>query len=141
VSVEDVFRMNPMDLLGHEDGGEGGIVIDFEFRQEIHRILAAAIDLGMAFLPAKPFYRRHRHTADTDGRERIPDFLQLERLDYRADQFHSKVLPSLARTVGALAQRSAARQASTGFMASSPRLLLGSRQESIFRAREPQVLT
>src|SRR5437763_3514496 len=36
--------------------------LDLHFGQKIDRILAAAIDLGMAFLPSEPFYFGDRHS-------------------------------------------------------------------------------
>src|SRR5438445_605497 len=52
--------------------------LQFYFRQEIHRVLASAIDFGVAFLTAEPFDFRHCHALDADASERVFDFFQFE---------------------------------------------------------------
>jgi hypothetical protein len=44
----------------------GNCNLDFCFRQEIHDIFRAAIELGMAALPAKSLHLTNRHAVDSD---------------------------------------------------------------------------
>ena len=61
---------------------------DFDLRQEIHGVFAAAIDFGVAFLPAKAFDFADGHALDAEFVQGVFDFVQLERLDDGFDFFH-----------------------------------------------------
>src|SRR6266496_367425 len=66
---------------------------DFHFHlwQEIHGVFTAAINLGVAFLPAEPLYFRDGHPFDAELGECLFDLLELERLDDRFQFFHVDV--------------------------------------------------
>src|SRR5262249_39672683 len=74
------------DLLEHL-GLYGGL--DLDLRQEIDHIFRAAVELGMALLPAKPLYLGHGDALHADAREGFAHLVQLERLDDCGYQFHS----------------------------------------------------
>src|SRR5262245_59824055 len=65
---------------------------DFDFRQEVHRVLRPAIQLRMAFLAPKTLDFTDGHSLDTYLREGILNLVELERLDYCFNHFHA--LPS-----------------------------------------------
>jgi len=50
---------------------------------EIHDLFGAAIDLGMALLPAVALHLGHGHAVDADGGKRLADLVQLEGFDDR----------------------------------------------------------
>ena len=68
-------------LVGHDQ-------FDFDFRQEVHGVFAAAIDFGVALLAAKSLDFAHGHAFDANFAEGIFDFLELERFDDRFNFFH-----------------------------------------------------
>jgi len=73
---------------------------DPQLGQEVHDIFGAAIDFGVALLAAIALDLGHRHAVDADGRERLADFVQLERFDNRDDEFHGQALSSQFRQLG-----------------------------------------
>ena len=62
---------------------------DFDLREEIDRVFAAAVDFGMAFLAAEPLDFADGHAFDSNVAEGILYFLQLEWLYDRFNFFHS----------------------------------------------------
>src|SRR5213595_2547281 len=62
--------------------------LDLDLGKEVDRLLAAAVELGVALLPAEAAHLRHGHPDHPDGGERLLDVVQLERLDNRLDLFH-----------------------------------------------------
>ena len=70
------------DLIGQND-------FQFYLGQEIDRVFAAAINLGVAFLPTEAFDFTHGHAFDADFGERLLHRLHLEGLDDRFDFFHA----------------------------------------------------
>src|SRR5262245_5974224 len=91
LSVADVAGLGSSD----DDIGDlarqvvGHYHLDFYLRQEVHRVLAASVKLGVALLPPEPAHLGHRHADDADAGERLLDVVQLERLDDRFDFFHA----------------------------------------------------
>src|SRR6185295_6551860 len=82
-------------LGGFDDGGHSfghGVVghanLDLNFREEVHGVFAAAVDLGMTLLSTEAFDFGHGHALDPDFGQRRLHFLELERLDDRNDEFH-----------------------------------------------------
>ena len=69
------------DLVGHGD-------LDLHLRQEVHRVLAAPVDLGVALLAAEALDLRDGHSLDAGAGEGLFHFLDLERLDDGDDKFH-----------------------------------------------------
>src|SRR5262249_12166317 len=67
--------------------------LDPHLRQEVHDVLGAAIDLGVAFLAAVTFDLGYRHAADAEAVERLADVVELERLDDRDDELHDRPHP------------------------------------------------
>src|SRR5271163_68887 len=51
--------------------------LNTDFRQEVHGIFGAAINLRMALLPPIPLDLGDGHTGDADGKEGVPHLLQL----------------------------------------------------------------
>jgi hypothetical protein len=70
---------------------------DLQLRQEVHGVFGAAIDFRMALLPAIALHFRNCDALDSDGRQRVADDVQLERLDDGDDQLHC-VSCSMAET-------------------------------------------
>ena len=62
--------------------------LDLHFGEEIDRILAAAIDLGVAFLPSESFDFGDRHSLDTKLGQSFFNLLEFERLNDRFQLFH-----------------------------------------------------
>ncbi|ABX22330.1 hypothetical protein SARI_02471 [Salmonella enterica subsp. arizonae serovar 62:z4,z23:-] len=62
--------------------------INFDFRQEIHAVLRAAIKLGVSFLTTKSFHFGDGQPLNANGRKRFPHVLQLERFDNYGNQLH-----------------------------------------------------
>ena len=62
---------------------------DFDLGQEVHGVFAAAVDFGVAFLPAESFHFADGHAFDADFAEGVFDFLELERLDDGFDFLHA----------------------------------------------------
>ena len=58
------------------------------FGQEIHGIFGAAIDFGVALLPAVALDLGDGHAVDADGEERVAHFFELERFDDGDDELH-----------------------------------------------------
>ena len=82
-------------LGGLNDGGDGiiqlGIADDdfkFDFRQEVHCVFAPAINLGVPFLPAKPFDLTDCHAFDSYFTEGVFNLFQFEWFYYGFDFFH-----------------------------------------------------
>ena len=84
------------------DSGIGSAIrkhnLQFDFRQEIDSVFTAAIDFGVAFLPAKSFDFSHRHPFNADFTEGVLHFLQFERFDYRFNLLHVSVRFSRQRS-------------------------------------------
>src|SRR5947199_1184458 len=86
------------DLSGFRRGGDGfdGLVdlvggngdLDLDLGQEAHGVFGAAIDFGMALLPAISLDFRHRQTVNADGGQGVANFFELEWLDDRHNDFH-----------------------------------------------------
>src|SRR5438034_913127 len=90
LAVTDVAGLR---RAGHRVGHLVGQVIgdhdlDLDLRQEVHRVLAAAVQFGVALLAAKSTDLGYRHAHDADAGERFLDVVELERLDDRLDLFH-----------------------------------------------------
>src|SRR5262249_5765181 len=97
VEAEDKDLSIP-DLTGLGGGSDGidGLVdligchrdLDFDLRQEAHRIFGAAIDLGVTLLPPVSLDLRHGHPVHADRGQSVADLVELERLDDGHDDFH-----------------------------------------------------
>src|SRR6266700_1481221 len=68
-------------LVGHHH-------FDLHLGQEVDGVLRAAIELGVALLPAEAAYLGHRHADDAHLGQRFLDVVQLERLDDGFDLLH-----------------------------------------------------
>src|SRR6185312_2586087 len=62
--------------------------LDLHLGQEVDGVLAAAVDLGVALLPAEALHLGDGHALDARLGERFLHLLQLERLDDGDDEFH-----------------------------------------------------
>ena len=62
--------------------------LDFDLGEKIHGILAASIDLGVAFLTSETFHLCDRHSFDPQFRKGVLHFFQLKRLDNGFDFLH-----------------------------------------------------
>ena len=60
----------------------------FTFGQEVHHVFGAAIELGMAFLPAEALRLDDSDALQPNLVQRLLHFVQLERLDDRLDLLH-----------------------------------------------------
>ena len=71
--------------------------LDLDLGQEVDGVLTAAVQLGVALLPAEPAHLGDRHADDPDAGQRLLHVVQLERLDDCLDLFHSATLPGKHR--------------------------------------------
>src|SRR5437762_10305159 len=60
----------------------------FHFREKVHGVLAAAINLGVTLLPAEALHFRDSHSFNSQFGERLFDLFELERFDNRFQFFH-----------------------------------------------------
>src|SRR6476620_7537178 len=65
--------------------------LDFHLRQEVDDVLGAAVEFGVSLLPSEPLDLRHGQSGDSDLRQRLADFVELERLDDRLDLLHRRL--------------------------------------------------
>jgi hypothetical protein len=70
--------------------------IESHFRQKIHIVFLAAVNLFMALLPPVTANFADGHPVDADVLERLFDFFHLEWLDDSFDLFHISFLPAYA---------------------------------------------
>src|SRR5687768_10387379 len=63
--------------------------LDLHLGQEVDHVLRAAIELGVAFLPAEALDLGDGDSLHADRRERFSHLVELERLDDCGDQFHT----------------------------------------------------
>jgi hypothetical protein len=66
--------------------------LDLHFRQEIDHVLRAAVELGVALLPAEALHFGDREAGHADFGERLAYFVELERFDDRFDLLHRGLL-------------------------------------------------
>lgn len=95
VAEEDFAITDFTGVCGLDDrvnDGIGAAVIDdhfnFDFREEVHGVFTAAVDLSMAFLTAETFDFHDGHTFHSDFREGLLNILQFEGFNDRFDFFH-----------------------------------------------------
>src|SRR5689334_17268632 len=74
------------EVVGHDD-------LDLDLGQEVDRVLAAPIELGMALLAPEAADLGDRHADDADAGQGFLDVVELEGLDDRLDLFHALGLP------------------------------------------------
>src|SRR5204863_9055184 len=70
--------------------------LDFDLGQEVDHVFGAAIDFGVARLPAEPPDLADGHAGDADLAQRAFDLIELERLDDRLDFLH-RLAPRVSR--------------------------------------------
>ena len=72
--------------------------LDPQLGHEVHGVLGAAVDLGVALLPAEALHLADRHAQHAQPLQRRLDVVQHERLDDRRHQLHdllpSRIVPS-----------------------------------------------
>jgi len=83
-------------VVGHDD-------FEFHLGQEIDDIFGAAIEFGMALLPAEALGLGDGDAGNADFVQRLLHLVQLEGLDDRFDLFHSIIPCRLSGRLGALA--------------------------------------
>ena len=62
--------------------------LDLHLREEVHHVLGAAVELGVALLPAEALDLGGGQAGDADLGERLLHLVQLERLDDGFDLLH-----------------------------------------------------
>src|SRR5688572_488588 len=62
--------------------------LDLDLGEKIHDVFGAAVQLGMALLPAEALDLEHGHPVDAQARDRVFHFVQLEGFDDGFDFFH-----------------------------------------------------
>src|SRR5215813_11928381 len=72
--------------------------LDLHLRQEVHGVLGAAINFGVAFLAAIALHLGDGHAADAEPRERVAHVLELEWLDDGNDELHGTPPGTLKRS-------------------------------------------
>src|SRR5688500_10309280 len=90
LAVADVARLGGgRDDLGHlVDELVGDDDLHLDLREEIDRVLTAAIELGVALLAPETAHLGHRHADDADTGQGFLDVVELERLDDGFDLLH-----------------------------------------------------
>ena len=83
-----------LDHAGHQVGRDRDL--DLELRQEAHRVLGAAVDLGMSLLAPVALHFRDGQAVHAQAGERVAHLLELERLDDGHDDFHEDLAPDTA---------------------------------------------
>ena len=81
-------RGNDLDRLLGDVGGDRDL--DPQLRQEVHDILRAAVDFGVALLTAVALHLGHGHAVDANRRQGLTDLIELEGFDDRDDEFHGQ---------------------------------------------------
>src|SRR5690606_1798487 len=66
--------------------------LELDLGQEVDDVLGAAIELGMALLATEALHLGDGDALDTDPRQGLADFVELERLDDGSDEFHGFLL-------------------------------------------------
>src|SRR5690606_12384270 len=94
--ADDLFDRRHEDLavadlarVGRTDDGLAGLLhqaiahheLDAHLGQEVHDILGAAIELGVALLPTKTLDLGYRQASDAHFRQRLANLVELERFD------------------------------------------------------------
>src|SRR5262249_28652896 len=87
-AVGDRFHDRFGHLAAHRD-------FDFDLREKIHRVLRAAVDFRVPFLPAVTLDFADRHALHAKRRQRFANLIELERLDDGRDEFHADPLFAL----------------------------------------------
>src|SRR5882672_10059376 len=90
LAVADLARLGGIrngcdDLVLHLVGDRD---LDLRLGQEIHGVLAAAVDFRVSFLAAEAFDFRHGHTFDAHVGQGFLHGFEFERLDDGGDEFH-----------------------------------------------------
>ena len=101
---DGLLDVDDEDLAVADAAGAGGVLdrlddilgetvldhhFDLHLGQEVDHIFGAAIELGMALLPAEALDLADRQPGDADLMQRVFDVVELERLDDRFDLLHS----------------------------------------------------
>src|SRR4030095_7385249 len=73
--------------------------LDLHLRQKIHRILRAAIKLGMSFLAAETFDLPDSHPLDPGFGQSFFNLIQLEWLNNRFNHHHANIPLALASSI------------------------------------------
>jgi hypothetical protein len=85
-------------VLDRLDHALGERIVDHDLQlhlgQEVDDIFGAAIQFGVALLPAEAARLRHGDAGHADIVQRFLDLIQLERLDDRLDLLHANDSPS-----------------------------------------------
>src|SRR5690606_3521555 len=76
--------------------------LDLGFRQEVHDVLGAAVELRVAALAAEALDLRHRDALYADVRKGFAHVVELERLDDRDDEFHGPLLQRMSKVLAML---------------------------------------
>ena len=84
---------NDWPTLATPDANPNHDDLDPDLREQVHLVLRAAVDLGVALLPAVAADLADGHAVDADRLQGLTDVLPLVRLDDRADQLHDCMLP------------------------------------------------
>src|SRR3974390_1229338 len=87
------IRGDDVDRLLREIGRDGDL--DAQFRQEIHDIFGAAVDLGVTLLAAIALDLCHRHSMHADCGQGLAHLVKFERFDDRDDELHGRAVPYL----------------------------------------------
>src|SRR4030095_14825226 len=85
--------------------------LDLDLGQEAHGVLGAAIDLGLALLPAEPLDLADRQALDAKPGERVAHLVELEGLEDRHHQFHCRLPFAATARKGRASVKSRAFQA------------------------------
>ena len=93
LAVADLAGAGGFDDCGLDAGDEiiGEDDLDLDLGQEIDRVFAAAINLGMALLASKALDFRDRESLYPDACKGFLNFLEFERLDDGVDFFHAVI--------------------------------------------------
>ena len=90
VTTDQVDRVVEAIQTAANSGKIGDGDLELDLRQEVHHVLGAAVQLGLALLPSEPLDLGHGNALHAHLGERFAHIVELERLDDRHDELHSR---------------------------------------------------
>jgi hypothetical protein len=93
---EDLSVSNPTRFRRFDDRFDSVVCLfitdnhfNLNLRKEVHKTIALMTISGLALSTAKPLYLAHCHSSDAHSLQRLPDFVEFERLNDGFYLFHT----------------------------------------------------
>jgi hypothetical protein len=102
-SMRRILRWRLLDISDkrvHEVVGDR--YLNLYFRQKSNRVLSAAINLRLSFLPSEALRLAHRQALNAQPGQRFTHFVQLGGLDNRHHKLHPVPTPLLLNSMGSV---------------------------------------